>query len=171
MRRGALAGLVFAAALFQPAFMSAAQTADAGKQRPVSANATAATYRAGASRAATTGSWCGARGSRCPGRAAPRSCRPSPGAVELPPIKIIQSQPEPPKPAKKAAPAPRRAAAAHSGPPAVRLQRPTRAAPAPAAPPASAPAAAQAETAEQTVAMTPVKGSEIPLDKVPGSVS
>ncbi len=46
------------------------------------------------------------------------------------------------------------------------------AAPAPAAQAEAAPAAAApSEAPEQTVAMTPVKGSEIPLDKVPGAVS
>jgi outer membrane receptor protein involved in Fe transport len=68
----------------------------------------------------------------------------APGAVELPPVSIIQSQPARPKPAKKAAPAPQRAVSR---------------------------VAAPADAAEQAVAMTPVKGSEISLDKVPGSVS
>ena len=84
----------------------------------------------------------------------------------MPPVKIIQSKPERPKPATKAAPAPKRAPARIAAP----ATRPQRAAP--EAPPAPAPEApAAAAPAAQTVAMTPVKGSEIPLDKVPGGVS
>jgi iron complex outermembrane receptor protein len=87
----------------------------------------------------------------------------------LPPVKIIQSEPERPKPAKTAAPAPKRAPARIAAP-AARPQRAARevpSAPAPEAPPAPA----AAEPAAPAVAMTPVKGSEIPLDKVPGGVS
>jgi iron complex outermembrane recepter protein len=72
----------------------------------------------------------------------PGAAASSPGAVELPSIPIIQAQPERPKAMKKAVP--------HRAPP----ER-----------------AVSAEGTEQTVAMTPVKGSEIPLGKVPGAVS
>ena len=170
MLRGALASLAFAAALLEPAFIGAAQTPDAGKQTAPAAPTQPQPPTVPAPAAPQPPAPGAAPEAPAAPAEQPPGAAPSPGAVELPPIKIIQSQPEPPKPAKKAAPAPRRAAPRIAAP-AVRLQRPTRAAPAPAAPPASAPAAAQAETAEQTVAMTPVKGSEIPLDKVPGSVS
>ena len=155
MVRRALAGLAFAAALFEPAIMSAAQTAEGGKQTPP---AGPTQPRPPATPAPTA--------PQPPAPAAPAEPQPgatplSPGAVELPPVKIIQSKPERPKPATKAAPAPKRAPARIAAP-ATRPQRPAPEAPA-------APAAA--EPAEQTVAMTPVKGSEIPLDKVPSGVS
>jgi iron complex outermembrane receptor protein len=160
MRRGALAGLVFAAALIEPAFMSAAQTAEEGKQAPPAAQPQPPAAPAPA-----------APQPPAPAAAPEAPAAPSPGAVELPPVKIIQSQPEQPKPAQKAVPAPRRAAPRLAAP-AARPRKPAPAAPTPTAPAAPAvPAAAQAETAEQTVAMTPFKGSEIPLYKVPGAVS
>jgi outer membrane receptor protein involved in Fe transport len=79
---------------------------------------------------------------------APNAAAPStlPEPMQLPPITIIQS---PGIPAKKN----------------IRARKPAaRVAPAP-------PLEAPNETAGQTVAMTPVKGSEIPLEKVPGGVS
>jgi iron complex outermembrane recepter protein len=103
-----------------------------------------------------------------PAEPQPGTATRSPGAIELPPVKIIQPQaPERPKPAEKAAPTPKRAPARIAAPAA----RPQRAAPEvrPAPAPEATPSAA--ELAEQTVAMTPIKGSEIPLDKVPGAVS
>ena len=171
MLRGALASLAFAAALLEPAFIGAAQTPDAGKQTAPAAPAPTQPQPPTVPAPAAPQPPAPGAAPEAPAAPAeqPPGAAPSPGAVELPPIKIIQTQPEPPKPAKKAAPAPRRAAPRIAAP-AARPQRPAPAAPAaPEAP--AAPAAAQAETAEQTVAMTPVKGSEIPLDKVPGSVS
>jgi len=144
MIRGALAGLAFAAAVIGPAFIVVvqAQAPDAEKQgAPQTPPAPAEPP---------------------PGAAAPGT----PAPVQLPPIKIIQSPPARPKPARKNAAAPKRATPRIAAP-ASRPQEPAPTAPAEAA----LPAQTAGETAEQTVAMTPVRGSEIPLEKVPGAVS
>lgn len=177
MVRGALAGLAFAAALFEPAFMSAAQTAEGGTQTPPAGPAqpqpptapapTAPQPPAPGAQTAPQPPAPGAAPS-APAEPQPGATPPSPGAVQLPPVKIIQSEPERPKPATKAAPAPKRAPARIAAP----ATRPRRSVPeVPAARAAAAPAAAELAEAEPGVAMTPVKGSEIPLDKVPGGVS
>ena len=89
-----------------------------------------------------------AQAQTAPGERQPEAPASSQGGVTLPPVQIIQPQPKRPKPPKKTLTAPppaeRRTPAVYSG---------------------------QPEAGEQAVAMTPVKGSEIPLDKVPGAVS
>ncbi len=162
MTRGALAGLAFAAALFEPALIIAAQAQapDAGTQAtPAPAQPPATPAPAGAQPASPSAApeTPPAPAEQQPGAAAPGT----PAPVQLPPVKIIQSPPARPKPARKNAAAPRAEARA------ARPQGPAPTAPAEAA----VPAQTASETAEQTVAMTPFKGSEIPLDKVPGAVS
>ncbi len=105
-----------------------------------------------------------------PEAAGPNAAKPG-APVQLPPVKIIQTPaPERPKPPKKAVtpkPAPRERAP---------VRQAAHAAPAEAAPAAEAAEGISAEeaanaAAEQLVPMSPVKGSEIPLYKVPGAVS
>ncbi len=90
----------------------------------------------------------------------------APAPIQLPPVQIIQSPAPAPKRAKpkqaaRKAVAPRRRAPALAPAPAATVSAPAEVAPAEQAP----------EALEQGVAMSPVKGSEIPLDKVPGAVS
>ena len=156
MVRMALASLAFAAALFEPAIMSAAQTAEGGTQTPPAGPAQPRPPAA----PAPTAPQPPAPGAAPQAPAAPAEPQagatpPSPGAVQLPPVKIIQSEPKPPKSATKAAPAPKRRPPARIATPATRPQR--AAAEVPPAPAPEEPAAA--EPAAQTVAMTPVKGS------------
>ncbi|MGO9484931.1 MAG: TonB-dependent receptor [Rhodomicrobium sp.] len=171
MLRGALAGLAFAAALFEPAFMSAGAAPEAEKQAPPPAGPAQPQPPAVPAPAEPQPPAPGAapEAPAAPAEQHPGTAAPSPGAVELPPVKVIQSQPKRPKPAPKNIAAPQRAAPRIAAP-AARPQRPAPAAPATAAE-APTPVEAPAETAEQTVAMTPVKGSEIPLEKVPGAVA
>ena len=89
-------------------------------------------------------------------------------SMQLPPVKIIQAPAAPPKPAKKPAPAAAPVPARRVTPSARRVEAAPL--PAPATEAETAPETA-VETAGQGVAMTPLKGSEIPLDKVPAGVS
>ncbi|MGO9545547.1 MAG: TonB-dependent receptor [Rhodomicrobium sp.] len=169
MLRGAFAIIACAAALFGQAAIVAAQTPESGTQsaQPAPAQPAAPAPAPAAKEPAPA-----APAAKEPGT--PASPTPSPAAspapVELPPIKIIQAPPAPAKPARNTA-VPRKPVAARPYVPSAR--RPAAAARAPAAAPAPAEAAAEtpSENAEQTVAMSPVRGSEIPLDKVPGAVS
>ena len=115
--------------------------------------------------------------------AQPKTSAPPPAAgapIELPPIRIIQTPPSKVKPPKQAIRPRKQAPLVRAAVPETRQRpllkpmaapatRPAAAAPAPEAQPQEAESQAQAE--ENTVAMTPVKGSEIPLDKVPSAVS
>src|SRR5262249_9550577 len=75
-------------------------------------------------------------------------------ATELPPVEVIQKQAQPAPKAAKAKPAAKKAVATAP------------------APPAPSPATAVPNALSQTlVRMSPVGGSEIPLEKVPGAVS
>ena len=86
-----------------------------------------------------------AQAQTAPGERQPEAPASSQGGVMLPPVQIIQPQPKRPKPPKKTLTAP---------PP---VERGTP--------------AVYSGQSEAGVAMTPVKGSEIPLNKVPGGVS
>ncbi len=90
-----------------------------------------------------------------------------PGVTELPPVKVAPAPPEEPKPKPK----PRSAAKpARETPRTAPRPAPARTAPAVAQVEAPSAETAPAE-ASQGVPVTPVKGSEIPLDKVPGGVA
>ncbi len=185
MVRGALARILIAASGLEPCtgaygepgspaaiILAQAQTPDAEKQAPQPAPqpapAPAGTQPAPA---APPGQPPPAPGTAAPG---------TPSApVELPPIKIIEA-PRRPKPARKPGvrkPAPQRTvepagppARASAAPGAPVAGRPTVSAPSPAAPEVTA-TEPSGEAAEQTVPMSPIKGSEIPLEKVPSAVS
>jgi iron complex outermembrane recepter protein len=77
-----------------------------------------------------------------------------PGVAQLPPVNVIQDQP---KPAKK--PAPKKTVAKKKPP----------VAPAPVA--AQAEPVALPDAGENSVRLSPLAGSEVPLDKVPGAVN
>ena len=90
-----------------------------------------------------------------------------PGVTELPAVKVAPAPAEEPKPKPK----PRVAAKPTREPPRA-VARPASARPAPVIAPAAVPQAEAASAeAVQGVPVTPVKGSEIPIDKVPGAVA
>ncbi len=168
MRRREISGLAFAAAIFSQAhafgegdrfaaviFAGEAQASEGQEQQtspaqegqqPAPASGTAQPQTPPAS---------------APKTVAPQTPQPP---VQLPPVKIIQTPPAPAKPAKK-----NNAAAKVSGP--ANAVHPAHRTAAPSPPQAAPPLEVPGEAEGQTVAMTPVKGSEIPLANVPGGIA
>ena len=103
-----------------------------------------------------------------PGQQAAPSAPAQPGVTQLPPIKVTPQPAPAAKPQPRVTEKPKRQEA-----PPVRQARPATRPVAAPAPEVSAETAAEAETAggfAQGIPMSPVKGSEIPLEKVPSAV-